>query len=311
MRYLLGTCMVVCALIPGVVFAVEATTTEGQATTSHVIETPVRDPEILLLVDNPVVPRLTNLVAHVTFTDFGRIPTPVILTFNIRNSQGENVWTHQEKLSVTLDDVFVKTFVNEPSLGYDDYTLILTAQYGDRNARAFASGFIIAPERPSWLGVAGIIAFISLCAVVLVALADRSLIVRALILISLLWVVLGVYMVVWARVLTGDWLNITLASDLPYACVGVMGLFLSGLAAILFKGYRGRLLLVFGFASIAMAAIIALPYEKFVFLRPDLRTVLATSIVFPPLIAGGSMLIVYGIKRLLIEKRDEEGTLKE
>jgi len=84
--------------------------------------------DIKMELDESVVASIDNLVARVTFESFGRVPTPVILTFTILNKDGIEVVREEDSITVETEIFVTKTFEGlelEPGR----YTLVLRTLY--------------------------------------------------------------------------------------------------------------------------------------------------------------------------------------
>ena len=84
--------------------------------------------DISLEIDDSTVESLSELSARVIFTSFGTEPTPIDLTFTIKNEAGEDLHQEQDSLVVETEAVFAKKFPNT-SIGPGKYTLVLNTLY--------------------------------------------------------------------------------------------------------------------------------------------------------------------------------------
>lgn len=106
--------------------------------------------DIRLLVDNANISRIVDLVARVTFESFGRVPTPVALTFTIFDDAGNEIWNAEDTVTVETERVFVKRFFDSPELSPGAYTLRLHTLYNTVVEDDFEAPFTIEPEGAGW-----------------------------------------------------------------------------------------------------------------------------------------------------------------
>lgn len=110
--------------------------------------------DIRLLLDRPSIARIVDLVARVTFESFGRVPTPVDMTFSIIDADGQELWKSVDTTTVQTEAVFVKRFADAPELSEGSYTLRLSTLYNTDVKDVFEAPFTISSrESPSsyWL----------------------------------------------------------------------------------------------------------------------------------------------------------------
>lgn len=74
--------------------------------------------DIRLLVEDPRITSITDLIARVTFESFGTEPTPVDLIFTILDAQGTVVWTGTDDITVETEAVLTKRFADLPDLSF-------------------------------------------------------------------------------------------------------------------------------------------------------------------------------------------------
>lgn len=106
--------------------------------------------DIRLLIDSASISRVVDLVARVTFESFGRVPTPVEMTFFILDSDGSEVWKSVDATTVQTSAVFVKRFFDAPELAPGNYTLYLATLYNTDVKDEFEATFTIAPKGAGW-----------------------------------------------------------------------------------------------------------------------------------------------------------------
>lgn len=106
--------------------------------------------DIRLLLDSAKVSRIIDLVARVTFESFGRVPTPVSMTFAIHDETGRDIWSAVDTVTVETEQVFVKRFFDAPELAPGNYTLSLTTLYNTDVKDEFEVPFTIVPKGAGW-----------------------------------------------------------------------------------------------------------------------------------------------------------------
>ena len=99
--------------------------------------------DIRLLLDRSNVARIIDLVARVTFESFGRVPTPVEITFSILGTDGQELWKSVDTTTVQTEAVFVKRFSDAPELSLGSYTLRLSTLYNTDVTDVFEAPFTI------------------------------------------------------------------------------------------------------------------------------------------------------------------------
>lgn len=123
--------------------------------------------DIRLLLDRNEIPRIEDLVARVTFESFGRVPTPVEMTFTLLDADGNELWTSVDTTTVETSAVFVKRFISAPSLTPGSYTARLDTLYNTGVRDTFEAPFTVLSEEEAtsywilWL-IGGILFVISL-----------------------------------------------------------------------------------------------------------------------------------------------------
>ena len=107
-------------------------------------ELPAQLFDIRLLIDDNIVPRIDNLVARVAFASFGRVPTPVEMTFSIIDSEGNEIWKSSDATTVQTEAVFIKRFFDAGTIPLGNYTLRLNTLYNENIKDTFEAAFTIA-----------------------------------------------------------------------------------------------------------------------------------------------------------------------
>ncbi len=104
----------------------------------------VQDPEQLfdinLELDQTQVRRIEDLVARVVFVSFGRVPTPVDMTFDILDSDKNIIHTEEGHVTVETENVFTKNF-SGIELAPGKYYVRLTTLYNVSIEDKFVQSF--------------------------------------------------------------------------------------------------------------------------------------------------------------------------
>ena len=102
--------------------------------------------------DNTTLNQANDLLARVIFTSFGRIPTSVELTFEIRNDRGDKVDLRKGEITVETEAVFTENY-NDLSLAPGRYILELTTLYDEDIEDKFYADFeIVAQTKACYFG---------------------------------------------------------------------------------------------------------------------------------------------------------------
>lgn len=126
--------------------------------------------DIRLLVNDTHVARLADLVARVTFESFGRVPTPVAVTFSVVDGSGKIAWTGEDTVTVETEYVLVKRFsdmADAPELPPGTYVLKAHTRYHETVEDDFEASFsIIASDEARWIfwllgGTAAVLALLT------------------------------------------------------------------------------------------------------------------------------------------------------
>lgn len=99
--------------------------------------------DIRLLLDRASITRIADLVARVTFESFGRMPTPVEMTFTLLDAEGNELWKSVDTTTVQTSAVFVKRFTGAPSLTPGSYTARLDTLYNTDVTDTFNALFTV------------------------------------------------------------------------------------------------------------------------------------------------------------------------
>lgn len=117
-------------------------------------EQPAQLFDIRLLLDSNVVSKVSDLVARVMFTSFGRIPTPVDMKFTILDANGKEIWNGSDTTTVQTEAVFIRRFFETGELSPGKYRLGLKTIYGQNVEDSFFADFEIKSEKTApayWL----------------------------------------------------------------------------------------------------------------------------------------------------------------
>lgn len=106
--------------------------------------------DIRLLLDTPNVARVADLVARISFTSFGREPTPVRILFTLVDEQGTALWQDEDSVTVETEHVFTKRLSESaqlPELPAGRYVLRAHTVYNEVVGDDFIAPFTISvPE---------------------------------------------------------------------------------------------------------------------------------------------------------------------
>lgn len=106
--------------------------------------------DINLEIDDFKVTDISKLASRVIFVSFGRVPTPVDLTFTIKNELGAVVHTEKDDIVVETEAVLTKEFENL-ILPLGKYTLTLETLYNVDVRDEFTQEFEIVEEKTLWI----------------------------------------------------------------------------------------------------------------------------------------------------------------
>lgn len=96
--------------------------------------------DIALRLDNPILKKSEDLVAHVEFVSFGTRPTLVKLTYSIQDERGKEVFHENEQIIVETEKIISKKF-NSLNIKGGKYSLILSTSYGENVNDEFRQNF--------------------------------------------------------------------------------------------------------------------------------------------------------------------------
>jgi hypothetical protein len=121
--------------------------------------------DIVLTIENALLNKSSDLIAHTQFTSFGTVPTLVNMVYRIEDASGKEVYTENTNVTVETEQLVTKEFKN---LNIKDgkYTLFLTTTYGasvtDEFKQVFEVKTPIAPKKgtATWYIVAGLVVVI-------------------------------------------------------------------------------------------------------------------------------------------------------
>ena len=151
-RTMLHTLMAVLAVVfmaVAPVFAQESLEGAQEITstsTQETFETPLPEElfDIRLTIDVPHITPADQLAARAEFISFGRVPTPVALTWTVLDAYGAEVYRSKtETLVVETELVYPRRFVDMSKLTSGTYTLHLTTQYHEDVVDTFEQSFTV------------------------------------------------------------------------------------------------------------------------------------------------------------------------
>lgn len=105
--------------------------------------------DITLTIDDRVLTSVRELVARLTFTSFGRVPTPVDVTFSILDEEGNEVYRDEGEavdITVETEGLLTKTF-EEIELLPGTYRLVAVTRYDENIVDEFSQQFEIREQR--------------------------------------------------------------------------------------------------------------------------------------------------------------------
>ena len=128
--------------------------------------------DINLEIDEYSVADIKELTLRVIFISFGRMPTPVNLTFTIENEAGEKVHVEKDYIVVETEAVFTKKFKGL-KLAPGKYALLLDTLYYTDVRDEFSQDFEIIKGRFSILGSIWFWALVAAILIIVVAFIVR------------------------------------------------------------------------------------------------------------------------------------------
>jgi len=102
--------------------------------------------DINLEIDKVSITNIKDLISRVIFISFGRVPTPVDLTFNIVNKTGEIVHSQKDQIVVETEGVLIERF-KDLDLPLGRYTLVVKTLYNVNVEDEFKVSFEIIEKR--------------------------------------------------------------------------------------------------------------------------------------------------------------------
>lgn len=108
--------------------------------------------DINLELDRDKIRSIDELIARVIFVSFGKVPTPVDMTFDILDTSGAVIHSEKDMTTVETEKIFTKYFTGA-ALAAGTYTLRLTTLYNTNARDTFETPFSIISEGASagWL----------------------------------------------------------------------------------------------------------------------------------------------------------------
>ena len=103
--------------------------------------------DIALSLDEPTIASAKELIARLTFENFGQEPTPVDVTFVVLDATGEEVYRDEgtrEDITVETEAVLTKTF-DDLALYSGTYTLLVQTRYDVDVVDEFTVAFTVTP----------------------------------------------------------------------------------------------------------------------------------------------------------------------
>jgi len=117
--------------------------------------------DINLELDQAIISKIEDMGLRVMFTSFGTVPTPVDMTFDILDSNGNVLHSEKASTIVETEEVYNKK-INNFSLTPGNYTLRLTTLYNKNVKDEFYQPFEIILVKPPfnwvmfWLSIAAV-----------------------------------------------------------------------------------------------------------------------------------------------------------
>lgn len=101
--------------------------------------------DINLELDRDKIRSIDELIARVIFVSFGKVPTPVDMTFNILDASGAVIHSEKDMTTVETEKIFTKYFTGA-ALAAGTYTLRLTTLYNTNVRDTFEAQFSVISE---------------------------------------------------------------------------------------------------------------------------------------------------------------------
>lgn len=119
--------------------------------------------DINLEIESTKIADVKDLIARLLFTSFGRVPTPVDITFAVVNKEGQTLYSKKDKITVQTQAVLTERFSDiDVLVPAGKYTLIVTTLYNTNVRDEFKQDFEVTGEtiavpfwRSLWFWVVG------------------------------------------------------------------------------------------------------------------------------------------------------------
>lgn len=119
--------------------------------------------DINLEIESTKIADAKDLIARLLFTSFGRVPTPVDITFAVVNKEGETVYSKKDTITVQTQAVLTERFSDiDVLIPAGTYTLLVTTLYNTNVRDEFKQDFEVTGEaivvpfwRSLWFWVVG------------------------------------------------------------------------------------------------------------------------------------------------------------
>lgn len=103
--------------------------------------------DINLEIESTKIADAKDLIARLLFTSFGRVPTPVDITFAIVNKEGETVYSKKDTITVQTQAVLTERFSDiDVLIPSGQYTLLVTTLYNTNVRDEFRQDFEVTGE---------------------------------------------------------------------------------------------------------------------------------------------------------------------
>lgn len=127
---------------------------EGEVPAELTESLPAQLFDINLEIESTKIADVKDLIARLLFTSFGRVPTPVDVTFAVVNKDGETVYSKKDTITVQTQAVLTERFSDiDAIVPAGKYTLIVTTLYNTDVRDEFKQDFEVTGETiavPFW-----------------------------------------------------------------------------------------------------------------------------------------------------------------